>query len=129
MQKKQWLLPAFVVAGALCLFLIGSKLNTPANAQAELLTDINSEILVIPVQMVRDSYGLVMVDTNSQTLWVYEKNSRGPAHKRLRLLAAQNWQYDRLLQYYNTAQPRPEQIKEMLENIGQPHQKTNKSKP
>ena len=58
--KKQWLLPAFVVAGALCLFLIASKLNTPANARTELLTGINSEILVIPVQMGRDSYGLAI---------------------------------------------------------------------
>lgn len=34
--EKRWLLPELVVLGALGLFLIGSKLNSSATAQAEL---------------------------------------------------------------------------------------------
>lgn len=74
--------------------------------------------MVIPVQIARDSYGLAMVDTAEQTLWIYEINNRGPAHNRLRLLAARSWRYDRHLQQYNTAEPKPEQVRILLESLG-----------
>ena len=125
--ERQWLLPA-IILGLVCLFLIGSKLSSPTNARAELQTSTEGGILVIPVQIERDSYGLAMVDTDGQTLWIYEINSHGPAHNRLRLLAARSWQYDRLLQQYNTAEPKPEQVKMLLENLGQWQKKRNKEK-
>ena len=40
-------------------------------------------------------------------------------------LAARSWRYDRLLHQYNTAEPKPEQVKMLLENLGQ-MQKTPK---
>ena len=126
--ERRWLLPAFIVLGVLCLFFIGSKLGSPANAQVQLRTGMEGGILVIPVQVERDSYGIAMVDTVGQTLWIYELNSRGPAHNRLKLLAARSWRYDRLLQQYNTAEPKPEQVKMLLENLGQPQKERNKEK-
>ena len=121
-------MPAFIVLGVLCLFFIGSELGLPVNAQAEPQTGTEGGILVIPVQIERDSYGLVMVDTVGQTLWVYELSSRRPTHNRLRLLAARSWRYDRLLQQYNTAEPGPEQVKMLLENLGQQREERNKEK-
>ena len=126
--EKRWLLPVFIVLGVLCLFFIGSKLGSPANAQIELQTSTEGGILVIPVQIERDSYGLAMVDIVGQTLWIYELNNRGPAHNRLRLLAARSWRYDRLLQQYNTAEPKPEQVKMLLESLGQQQKKRNNEK-
>jgi len=126
--ERRWLLPAFVVLGVLCLFFIGSKLDSPANAQAQLQTGSEGKISVIPVQLERDRHGLVMVDTAGQTLWVYELNSRGPAHNRLRLLAARSWRYDRLLQQYNTAEPKPEQVRMLLEELGQQLTEPSKEK-
>ena len=126
--EKRWLLPVFIVLGVLCLFFIGSKLGSPANAQTELQTSTEGGILVIPVQIERDSYGLAMVDIVGQTLWIYELNNRGPAHNRLRLLAARSWRYDRLLQQYNTAEPKPEQVKMLLESLGQQQKKRNNEK-
>jgi len=117
--EKWWLLSVFVVVGILGLLFIGSKSGSPANAQAELSSDMETGILVIPTQLGRDSYGLAMVDTIGQTMWVYEFNNRGPVHNRLRLLAARNWRYDRLLQQYNTAEPKPEQVKMLLEDLGE----------
>ena len=124
-SEKRWLLPALIVPGVLIVLFIGSKLDPPATAQAELQTGTDNGILVIPVQIGRESYGLAMVDTVGQTLWIYELNSRGPAHSRLNLLAARSWRYDRLLEQYNTAEPKPEQVKMLLENLGQ-MQKTPK---
>jgi len=126
--EKRWVLPAFVALGVLCLFFVGIKLNSPVSAQAELQANTNSGILVVPVQLERDSYGLVMVDTVSQTLWIYELNNRGPAHNRLRLLAARSWRYDRLLKQYNTAEPKPEQVKMLLESLGQQQKQQSRKK-
>jgi ABC-type molybdate transport system ATPase subunit len=112
--ERRWLLLAFIGLGVLALFFAGSKLGSPANAEAESLRD-NSEILVVPIQIEREKYGLAMVDTVGQTLWIYEINSMGPAHNRLRLLAARSWQYDRMLKQYNTAEPKPEQVRMLLE--------------
>jgi hypothetical protein len=105
----------FVVLGVLALFFIGSKLGPPASAKAEPIMGSDGKILVVPIQIERDKYGLAMVDTVSQTLWIYEINSMGPPHNRLRLLAARSWQYDRLLKQYNTAEPKPEQVRMLLE--------------
>lgn len=116
--KRRWFLPAFIVLGVLCLLLIGSKLGPTADAQARLQSGMEDGIMVIPVQIARDSYGLAMVDTAEQTLWIYEINNRGPAHNRLRLLAARSWRYDRHLQQYNTAEPKPEQVRILLEGLG-----------
>jgi hypothetical protein len=113
--EKRWVLAMFIVLGVLALFFAGSKLGSPASAQAKLQAGNNSEILVVPIQIERDKYGLAMVDTVSQTLWIYEINSMGPAHNRLKLLAARSWQYDRLLKQYNTAEPKPEQVRMLLE--------------
>ena len=126
--ERRWLLVVSVVLGALCLFFIGSKVSPPADAQVEPETAAEGRILVIPVQIERDSYGLAMVDTVGQTLWVYELNSRGPAHNRLKLLAARSWRYDRLLQQYNTAEPKPERVKMLLEDLGEQLRKGDKVK-
>jgi len=84
------------------------------------LTSQLDRIIVVPVQVGRDAYGIAMVDMVGKTLWVYEINSRGAPDNRLRLLAARDWQYDQLLQQYNTAEPKPQQVRELLEKFGEP---------
>jgi hypothetical protein len=118
-NEKRWLLPAIIGVGVLIALFIGSKIEPPTIAQAELQAGTDSGILVVPVQIGRDCYGLAMVDTVGQTLWIYELNNRGPVHSRLNLLAARSFRYDRLLEQYNTAEPKPEQVKMLLENLGQ----------
>lgn len=112
--ERRLVLPTFAVLGMLALFFVGSKLGSPASAKAEPQTSSN-KILVVPIQIEREKHGLAMVDMVNQTLWIYELNSVGPAHNRLRLLAARSWQYDRLLKQYNTSEPKPEQVKMLLE--------------
>ena len=115
--EKRWVLTALVVIGAASLLLVGNKWGSPANAQVQPQFSGDGSIMVVPIQTSRDSYGLAMVDTESQTLWIYELNNRAPTHDRLRLLAARSWRYDRLLQRYNTAEPKPEQVRMLVENL------------
>jgi len=124
--QRRWWLPAIVAVGLLCLLFVHNGFNSSTNVQADVQAGSESGILVVPVQIGRDSYGIAMVDTVGQNLWVYELNSRGPAHSRLKLLAARNWRYDRLLQQYNTAEPQPEQVKALLESLQQTPKEQNK---
>ena len=115
---KRWLLPVFITIVVLCLFFMVSRSGSAVTAQTQPQAGTDSGILVIPVQIERDKFGLAMGDTVGQTLWIYELSNRGPAYSRLKLLAARSWKYDRLLQQYNTDEPKPEQVKMLLEGIG-----------
>jgi hypothetical protein len=125
---KRSLVAALVVLGAVCFIFWGGRLNRPVSAQAQPLGSGNDGILVIPIQIARDSHGLAMVDTVAETLWIYEINLRGPAHKRLTLLAARSWRHDRKLERYNTGEPTPEQVKSLLDNAGRLPQQPDASK-
>jgi hypothetical protein len=116
-MKIQWLLPVVIVVSLLVVLLLCGQSGLPAAVRAQPQSPENGQILVIPIQLERNSYGLAMVDTVSRTLWIYQLNSTGPAHTRLQLLAARSWQYDRQLQQYNTADPKPQQVKMLLEGF------------
>jgi len=116
-SKNGWLRVSVLSVVVILLFLSGDRLRNLAGAITPLQGEGDDGILVIPIQLERDSYGLAMVDTLGQTLWIYEMNNRGPAHSRLRLLAARSFKYDRLLEEYNTAEPKPKQVKLLLEKI------------
>ena len=114
---RKLLMSAFVVLAVLCVLVLYARLGSPASAQTRTVAEY--DVRVVPIQIGRDVYGLAMVDTVAQTLWLYEINSRGLTHDRLKLIAARSWRYDRMLQQYNTAEPKPEQVKTLLENFSQ----------
>jgi hypothetical protein len=96
--------------------------HSPAVAETQDAIQDSGRIVVVPIQLEKDLPGLVMIDTVGQTLWIYEINTLASTHNKLRLLAARSWQYDRLLQRYNTADPAPEQVRELLEKLNSPAQ-------
>jgi hypothetical protein len=118
--SKGWLLVVALSLSLLFLFFAGGQSYNLVNAEAPLQAVSGDNIMVVPVQLDRDSHGLAMVDMVRETLWIYEINNRGPAHSRLRLIAARSFKYDRLLEEYNTAEPRPKQVKLLLEKLMQP---------
>lgn len=125
--ESRWLSPAIVILGVVCLFFMAGKFGPPTTAHAQPQTGTENNILLVPVQIGRDTYGLAMVDTIGQTVWIYQLNDRGPEHSRLKLFAARSWRYDRLLRQYNTSEPKPEQVKILLENLEQPQKKQQTS--
>jgi acyl dehydratase len=54
--EKGWLLSAIII-GLFCPFFRDSSLNSPATAEAELQTGLNSLIFMAPVQPGGNSYG------------------------------------------------------------------------
>lgn len=121
MNAKRWPQWAvFLTLGVIAVSFAGNKIRSIARAQTPQVNNNTGNIVVVPVQLGRDSYGIAMVDQIEQRIWVYELNSRGGAHNRLRLLAARNFKYDRLLDDYNTGEPKPEQVKKILERLSIP---------
>jgi len=112
---RLWLVPGLV---AITVLFLGGGLNSAPGA-GNVSNGRADAIMVVPVQVGRDAYGLAMVDTIGKTLWVYEINARAPKN-RLKLLAARDWQYDQLLSEYNTAEPKPQQVRELLEKLNMP---------
>jgi len=122
---KRWHLWAAWAVAAIGLLFVGGGLKSGPDAATQLTSQLD-RIIVVPVQVGRDAYGIAMVDLAGKTLWVYEINSRAAPDNRLRLLAARDWQYDQLLQQYNTAEPKPQQIRELLEKLGEPERPKRK---
>jgi hypothetical protein len=117
-QTDKLLLFGILAVATIYIWALGSRMKTPGIAEATLQEISEGDVLVVPIQIDRDNYGIAMVDTSRQSLWIYELNRRAAAHNRLRLLAARSWKYDKLLEDYNTAEPKPKQIKELLERLG-----------
>lgn len=63
-------------------------------------------------QLDKNSYGLFMMDVDSSNVWCYQYV---PGTRRLKLVAARSFLYDRYLEDYGGDEPSPEQIKELLD--------------
>jgi hypothetical protein len=98
---------AMVIVG-----LVGGKINSWA-----VIDEPQAAVSVVPIQLGRESYGVVMIDAKSETIWVYEINTRGTTYSRLKLLAARSWHYDKMLEEYNSTEPRPRQVKKIIEQL------------
>ncbi|MBX7106647.1 MAG: hypothetical protein K1X57_21410, partial [Gemmataceae bacterium] len=63
-------------------------------------------------QIDRNRFGLFMMDVDSSNVWCYEYL---PGTRKLKLVAARSFLYDRYLDDYETEEPSPRQVKGMLE--------------
>ncbi len=126
-NEKRWRLGVILALAVVGLLLVGGKLRSQADVMGQSAGGGGENIMVVPVQLGRDSYGIAMVDTANKTLWLYDVSSRGSTRGGLRLLAARSWEYDRLLSDYNSGEPRPGQVRDILERINAAQQKERES--
>ncbi len=116
-QTDKLLLFGTLAVAVIYIWAVGNRMKTPNAAEAIPQDGSQGRVLVVPVQIDRDNYGIAMVDTTLQNLWVYKLDGRALGRNRLRLLAARSWEYDKLLEEFNTAEPTPKQVKELLERL------------
>jgi hypothetical protein len=126
--RTHWFSALLILGATAALLMIIGSLQLPA-AEAQLQFGSDSDIAVVPIQLDRDSYGLAMVDKTAETIWIYEISARGTPQSRLRLLAARSWKYDRQLEDLNNAEPKPEQIKALLESVDGRRKESNRTAP
>jgi hypothetical protein len=136
MQKKTNLFR--IAAAAVTGFILGAVvLFAPSHPEAQAADDLydalignDSSIMAVPMQVGRETYGLAMVDTKNQTLWIYEISNRKPGFSQLRLMAARSWEYDCRLTDFNSGEPSPQAVKKFLEGLSsQPEGGENAGKP
>lgn len=66
---------------------------------------------LMPMQLGRNSWGMVLVDTQRHVFAVYRILASA---SRVRLMAARNYRYDLMLKDFNNATPTPFQVKTMV---------------
>ncbi len=96
--------------GLLCAGREGGGLTVSARAQTMRPTTAGG-IMAFTGQIDKDMYGIMMVDVDAGTLWVYQYRKMG---NQLKLLAARSWLYDRYLEEYNCSQPTPSEVAQLI---------------
>ena len=66
--------------------------------------------------------GLALIDREHRTICLYQYQPRRPEHERFVLVAARSFRYDCQLEDFNTAEPRPAAVRELLERARGPIQ-------
>ena len=124
-SKSKMVVILFSIAAGF-LLLAGFSEEHKSGQSLELNTP--SEVIAVPIQLGRDSYGLAMIDNKSQTLWVYGFDTRGKTFETLHLIAARSFEYDRKLTEWNTGSPTPTQVKNILETLDSQRQQKQENK-
>lgn len=111
----------FAWLGLGSLLVLAILLLGKATSQAQFdMPAAVSPVSVVPIQLGRESYGVAMIDPKSESIWIYEINNRAASHNRLKLFAARNWHYDKMLEEFNSGEPKPQQVKNMIEQMLKP---------
>lgn len=108
-----WLL--VVLLAVIATLLVSERVGSPepsAFGQATPLAGARG-IFAFTGQLDRDSFGLFMLDVDQGTIWCYELISEDQTRK-LRLVAARSFVYDRYLQDFNVAQPSVQMIRDLV---------------
>ncbi|HWB54614.1 MAG TPA: hypothetical protein VG722_10490 [Tepidisphaeraceae bacterium] len=88
------------------------SLNAPAFGQFQSPIAGGAGVFIMPGQFSRDTYGCYLMDVDTQTLCVYSWDA---ADRKLKLLAARSFRYDRQLTDYNTENPSPAEVRELIQ--------------
>lgn len=111
-QTVLWII-AILLAVAVTALIVRpdrSLIVQPANADASMLGARG--IFAFTGQLDENSYGLFMMDVDSSNVWIYQYQ---PGSRRLQLVAARSFLFDRYLEDYQNDTPTPQQSKQMLE--------------
>jgi hypothetical protein len=103
-QTVHWVIAVALTGIAVALWLRpGDTLLPTALAQNQPLAGARG-VFAFTGPLDRDQYGLFMLDVDQGTIWCYAFDVVGGTRK-LRLIAARTWVYDRYLQDFNCAKP------------------------
>ena len=69
-------------------------------------------VFIMPAQFSTNLWGCYLMDVDTQSLCAYQYF---PGEHQLRLMAARNFRWDRHLGNYNTANPSPAEVKDLVE--------------
>ena len=107
----RWLIVALLAAVATCL-VIEVGFGT-SSARAQLAgTAKGSRVVAVAGKVTPETYGLYLLDLEHGTICIYQYL---PATRKLRLMAARTFVFDRKLEDFNNAAPTPREVKRLVE--------------
>lgn len=110
-----WLIGvSLMVIAAVMVLRLDADLGAPGNAafgQAVSSSGLRG-VYSFSAQLNKETFGVYMVDVDAMTIWLYKYDSRKGC---LKLEAARTWRYDRYLKDYNTCDPSPYDIEQLIE--------------
>jgi hypothetical protein len=69
-------------------------------------------LFLMPAQLSPSTWGCYVMDVDRQTLMVYYY---APTDRKLRLMAARDFTFDRQLRQFNTDEPTPPEVRSLIE--------------
>ncbi len=100
-----------LVIGIVLGVIVGVRINTDKVAMGQFTRGASAGgIMAFTGQIGKDTYGIIMIDVDAGTLWVYQYRRTG----QLKLVAARSWVYDRYLEEYNCAPPTPSEVAQIV---------------
>ncbi len=112
-HAAQWMIAVLLafIAGVLWTPTPGQVAST-ALAQQQPLVGARG-VYAFTGQLDHNRFGLFMLDIEQGTVWCYEMDSVGGVRK-LRLIAARSWVYDRYLRDFNCAPPDFREVQQLV---------------
>jgi len=109
-STAKWFAVAFLAVAACCLLVqVGISIAADESPGAAASGGKNN-VFVVAGQVTKDTYGLYLVDLEYGTICMYEWV---PQSRKLRLMAARTYVYDRQLDDYNT-ELSPQEVKKLI---------------
>jgi hypothetical protein len=109
-QTVLWIIAILLAVIATCL-LTRSDLSFVKPAFGDSSIAGARGIFAFTGQLDKNRYGLFMMDVDNASVWCYEYL---PGTRKLKLVAARSFNFDRYLEDYQTDEPSPEQVRIML---------------
>jgi hypothetical protein len=110
-QTVLWIIAILLAIIATTLVVRGKDLASPPAAYAEPPMAGARGVFAFTGQLDKNRYGLFMMDVDSSNLWCYEFV---PTTRKLRLVAARSFRWDRYLEDYQNEEPFPPTVQTML---------------
>jgi hypothetical protein len=110
-QTVLWIIAILLAIIATTLVVRGNDLTSPPAAYAEPPMAGARGVFAFTGQLDKNRYGLFMMDVDSSNLWCYEFV---PTTRKLRLVAARSFRWDRYLEIYQNEEPLPPTVQTML---------------
>jgi hypothetical protein len=109
-SPARWVIVILLGVIAACLVMeVGLTLSAARADEAG--SGREGAVFAVAGKVTPETYGVYLVDTKNSTICLYQYL---PSTRRLRLMAARTFAFDRMLENYNT-EPDPREIKKLVE--------------
>jgi hypothetical protein len=115
-RPHQAVLPLVIIISTIAATFLLSRHSGAIDDGGQNVENRQSDIIAIPLQLRGGIDGIAIIDKSNYTICIYQYQGHRPDDERFVLLSARSFRYDRLLQDYNTAEPRPDTVKQIIEH-------------